>query len=755
MKTRSIARADVAHAIFDHRPIQFTAARENLQPTFSRRSKQKQRMSASPANGTQRTPTRAGVEQAANITPFHVLVASEFQSLYARIHDDVPEEMRTAVFVRTQLAGNSTTRVDPSLDCQFMFFGDRRWSIAALGDQARTWAAKLHQPQYARGRAIADRDVQMSNAGRCCQIRTLATKWVFCDHDTRQPLLPCCAAADEGPLYAHTEPHRLDLHSTPFELAHPDTHVLPIVDEMGTFVTEYKPGDPSYAGVFRTLPESAALSHRSRLCLTEVVRCDEHLREYSRTMRDKTTLCYHCLRGDALEVTMFANRDRLCYRCVRGVCRQLTALRVWAERSGVACTHRAACTCIYAHALKHSGSVIRLVSLVDGSDAAFELFSDSIYDSKSPIIVDAIAHSPAGSQLARVVATARVPRQVREPPPALRAFAFANDERWPYARMLVEARRVFAQPDAPTLFEVAIRNRSHAPVFGDREALTAAQAWLPSTPAFMLQRLDLSAVCDVIDQPETDAPRLLGPRLDELVYDEFAAASNRRLAFARYASFVLGPVDYQNQYFDNAIFVVAAVAVLGVCEHTYRLVNEERATALVQEMRLEASAREASQRAAEAAARTERKKTRAALAAKKPPRMQKRNESKSSCADDDSSNKSSPPIKQRKMRFAHERVLSRARDPPVRLEPPMRAAATATVEDSKCEKQTNDAAVVLVMMKMSEPSSPARCEQQQSVSDDAAAKRTPPFSIGRDRWLQREDCTKLLGSALFASIFEE
>jgi len=764
---------------------------------------------------------------------FFVSTAPEFHTL-SRLLDNVDaiNENRLAVFVRVTLPYNSSARLDPAYDCQFMFFADARNSITSLVREARAVCCNVHNTMYQRERHVILRNSDSSPAAmrRCCQIKSSASRWLFYDHTSRLPLLPRCKctqpkAGDDGtstdvnlPLECgedkHTSNNDVDADDDDDDDDDDDECDVDFVDEKNAdgspsthecadkmyekILHYHRVNDTDRATVLATLPENERLSHFGQLCLYELEAAMQQITECiaEHAADDESPLCFGCdldaAKLSSATTAKYCRSDRLCTSCLEKLLRDMETITAWAIARGVVCTRRQSCSCIYTYAVRSSTAIVRLDAVVDATDPAYEYMHDSIYDPRSPLLISMIQREDknagktciAGGILRQLTTRAKLPRvggnntvhqqQHRRTLRSSDIRDYTFGERLSYADMLREARRVYAQPDAQTLSEIAILNNTVQPLIDDAKVLRAAQQWLPPAVARRMELHDPrwlrpNAVNSIILDKF-----LFAPVLEEVLYNDISCAPNCRLAFARFASFIVPWPRTSRQHRASSVYFAALLAIVAVCENTAERVQEETAARVISQMKFEA----AQLQEREAAQRQQRRRD----------ETNKRNRSNSNNrrvqAGTQRKASSSPPSK--KISYASQRVLAHSREPrigfeqlrivsmsPNDLQQSIDAVKSVTIGTIEIPY----AALVTIDHTPSPPPIPAAEPVIQVIAPSAAPSPTKPPIVSRIKHdvmefvparkrstpsphivcgiIATDHCAHLLGSDLFSTIFAD
>lgn len=458
------------------------------------------------------------------------------------------------VVVRSAIPHNSAMRVDPSHDCSFVFFQERCTSTSMLVRTARSMCSLMHHErvQHEQREHYKNAGRSLIEMRRCCRIVSSAQLWLFHNRATGDPLLPCCERQFHEPDEA--PPTSID-------------------DALGVYPTLEQPNNA------RTRPEADRLSHSARICCAELEGLEKQLETTIPLVGiNQCANCENRRAGGTGDARVPRGPFTLCTECLKACSVRVQNILSHARKAGVRCTRRQSCNCIYRHYSERCGAVIELDGVARPNDTTYEQLADSIYDERSPIIAHTLEQFP--DTMRPLIDNARIGKLARqEPPQHLAGFGLTLD----YDTMLARARDVYVLPDARSLCEIALLNKTHKPLFGDKKSLDDALTWLPRCIHHVVRKTTADEITKQVEASLKPGQLLLSIELDRLVYDEMRVSTNRLMAMSRIVCMVLETPTTLHQYYGMVLRVAAFVALLDVCIVTAQKISERNLAAFVAE----------------------------------------------------------------------------------------------------------------------------------------------------------------------------
>jgi len=552
---------------------------------------------------------------------FHMLTSPEFVSFSLLTLTDTPDAERILVSLSSQVPMNSVQRVTTAQCCQMMFFAPRQDSDASLAGAARVVLSMLHASEsHTLLREIARQTgMPCSASRRCCQISGSAAHWTVYDGASYAPILPLCNG-DVGSI-VNEDTHCETCHDTPLSVAGEPVSreaksTMSTADDVATAALSYTdtltrlaPSDDidalkAYVAACAEMPAHESQSHFGYLCchtLDSVKRVLEARQLALEAAKDTERRCGYC-RSMSLSTTVMmrpralvsgAASELYCHNCLNNTLRRVTTVRAWATAHNVRCLYPSTkCACVYDAAVGATKTVARMLALPEPHDACYELLHESIFDRRSPLVRNFLKHH--GSAARAIVKAARVPRPARDLPAVMRGYTFGRQ--LDYDRMLVAARRVYDQPDAPTLSVIAVRNQTRSPQFTDDKWLTSLLEWLPMALECRLEALTIEQAHGSALRTIERQGSVFSTEVEQLIFDELSTAENRRLGVARVGSFVFPHARTRCSVQASVVYLISALAMAEVCEVTAHAVAEETAARALAEI-VSISRRESAARA--------------------------------------------------------------------------------------------------------------------------------------------------------------
>jgi hypothetical protein len=508
----------------------------------------------------------------------------DIYTMIQMIADSVPDEHRAAVLVRTTAPENSSTRLSPAYDCSFLYFFDRRKTTADLVVRTQVLCSYIHdaarqRETYSQMQAKASATV----IRRCCRITSTAHNWMFYDKTLGTPLIPCCTAERTNNVIRGAANHKDDIHS-------------PFFTKLVVHQTARADNEEEFKCAIARLPDWDRYSHHAPLCRSAVRQVVNHMLE-TISENDSEKICAAC-EADLKEKLPpppakpnASARSGNCASCLIKTTHWLNEVRRWTKQRGVTCTRKLDCLCIYDYLIRSAGAIIELDGVVQPCDATYEVMVDSIFDRRSPIVA-MMQHTKDMDQerVRRVVNSARLRRTTDNVPPILWGSSFARS--FTYEKMLDNARRIYEQPDAVTLSQIAVLNKTIEPLFIGEELYNSLSQWLQPAAQRVLLDLDVKQLHARALKQFNRENGIFTANLEKVIYEEVGDARNRRMAFARVYALVIPVPNTIDRYNMATIYLSAVLAMVQLCENVALKMHEEHVVRMLATLEAEKKAKE-------------------------------------------------------------------------------------------------------------------------------------------------------------------
>jgi hypothetical protein len=581
-------------------------------------------------------------------TVFHTLLSPEFLSLVDCLNYGIPNNERGAMSLIAKMPSNTSARSTRLHLCRSVFFFSRRCNLADQATNARTVLTYVHHGEMLAARRELDRYYKMEPvaAYRCCGIRADATHWVLYDSTNFSPVLPKCKHSGE----VAEPPRRCDGAAVKTDAGGCCVADGPITEYWRTSTTPE--GRANYQAGLSKFPTHDRLSHFGYICEKVLESIEVHLCKRLPLVNDKAYKCELCVKkGTGVLLRPRAllpdGGNRYCYSCLNNTIESIRLVRKWGAESGVVCSGRMDCQCIYDYALKMSCCLSEFEAIPEPADACYEEARDSLYDKRSSLVRYYLTKNDEPLELLKV---ARLPKEAREPPLLCQGFTFGR--RFNYQQMLEKARTVYEMPTAGTLSVIGVNNLRYPPYFFDENRLEAAMSWLPRQATLRMVNIAPSSALNTAKAIIAERAAIFSSALEELIYEELTQTSNRRVAMARLLVFAMPPPVTVCAVQTAGIYLITILAIIDVCERVAGVADEEASKIALREI-MEADKRRHDDMLQQAKDRR--------LAQKK----KQQHHTKAVPVEKKSSVKAQANENSRK--YSSQRVIARARDPVVQL----------------------------------------------------------------------------------------